>query len=178
MISTKLLRAMTEKGWSHYCMVEKNAILTIANELDALRAPRKHTGEVHYQARLRDPILPECNDWINITEAGANSIREKYMDVYEIRELVERVVNPQDRAAKLAKHMREQARIFWVEDSLGRGAKELEEAATLLENQAVTPVSHAKIAAAATQSCLCRTGADGWIFENTTQLQAFLEALQ
>jgi hypothetical protein len=93
-ISTKLLRAMTTKGWSEYCMVEKKAITTLADELDALRAPKARTGEVQYQARLRDPHLPECNVWMNITEAGANSIREKHSHVYEVRELVERHATP------------------------------------------------------------------------------------
>jgi hypothetical protein len=130
-ISTKLLRAMTEKGWGEYCMVEKKALHTIANELDALRTPRKSTGEVQYQARLREPLLPECNVWMNIAEAGANSIRAKHNDVYEVRELVER-----------------------------------------------TEYANAQLAAAATQACLCRTGADGWIFENTAQLQAFLYSLK
>jgi hypothetical protein len=131
MISTKLLRAMTEKGWSEYCMVEKKAIHAIANELDALRAPRKSTGQVQYQARLREPHLQQWADWINITEAGANSIREKYLDSYEVRELVER-----------------------------------------------TAYEPAQIAAAATQACLCRTGADGWIFENTDQLLNFVNQLK
>lgn len=79
------------------------------------------------------------------------------------------------RATQLAKHLRYQAQLFREMDPKGRGAKELEEAASLLKRSAL---SHAEIAAAATQACLCRTGADGWIFENTTQLQKFLCALK
>jgi hypothetical protein len=38
----------------------------------------------------------------------------------------------------LSKHLREQAAIFRQEDSLGRGAKELEAAADLIEQQAAS----------------------------------------
>ena len=86
---------------------------------------------VQYQTRLKEPHLPEYAEWLNISESGAATIREKYSDVYEIRELVERT--QVGRAAELAKHLRNQADIFRQEDTLARGAKELEEAARMLE---------------------------------------------
>lgn len=231
MINTKLLRSLASKGWADSCLLEKKAILRIADELDELRGSRKPPREVvQYQVRLRDPLLPECNVWMNITEAGATTIREKHLDVYEIRELVERdaaevATAPDDSATKIAKHLREQAKLFRQEDPLGRGAKELEQAANLLESRGATcaarvlkelhdwmellknlyegdeswsvawrmackrtqehiesivlePITHAKVAAAATQACASRTGADGWIFENTEQLLQFMRAAE
>jgi hypothetical protein len=136
---------------------------------------------------------------------------------------VEEALPKEGRAAELAKHLREQAQIFREEDELGRGAKELEEAANLLEvvsmaqepicyttpeavegmrsgraagysvhtfpmegievplytkSEPITYTEHAEVAAAATSACACRTGADGWIFENTTQLLKFVNQLK
>jgi hypothetical protein len=38
--------------------------------------------------------------------------------------------------------------------------------------------THAELANAATKTCYCRTGADGWIFANTTQLLEFIRTVQ
>lgn len=38
--------------------------------------------------------------------------------------------------------------------------------------------THAELANAATKTCYCRTGADGWIFANTTQLLEFIRDVQ
>jgi hypothetical protein len=178
-ISTKLLREMTKKGWSEYCMVEKKAITTIADELDALRAPKARTGEVQYQARLRDPLLPECNVWMNITEAGANSIRAKHTDVYEVRELVERHARYSSEplcytTPEAVEGMRsKRAAGFSVRTFPVEGIE-----IPLFTEQPHREATHAEIANAATKHCLDRTGADGWIFNNTEQLQAFLDALK
>ncbi|KWK75752.1 hypothetical protein [Burkholderia ubonensis] len=40
-----------------------------------------------WQTKLRDPILPECDVWINVSEEGAKTAREKYAHVYEVRAL-------------------------------------------------------------------------------------------
>lgn len=103
--------------------------LRYANALLDTIAPKV----VQYQARLREPILPECADWVNISEEGARTLRNKHSDVYDIRELVYRSTVPKGRAATLAIHLREQAKIFRKEDALARGANELEEAAFILE---------------------------------------------
>jgi hypothetical protein len=43
-----------------------------------------------YQTKLRNPILPSCDVWINVSEEGARTAHEKFAHVYEVRELVER----------------------------------------------------------------------------------------
>ncbi|MGF6440734.1 hypothetical protein [Paraburkholderia youngii] len=43
-----------------------------------------------YQTKLRNPVLPECDVWINVSEEGARTAREKYPEIYEVRELFER----------------------------------------------------------------------------------------
>jgi hypothetical protein len=48
-----------------------------------------------YQTKLRNPILPSCDVWINVSEEGARTAREKYSHVYEVRELFERAAAPQ-----------------------------------------------------------------------------------
>jgi hypothetical protein len=46
------------------------------------------------------------------------------------------------------------------------------------KSEPITYTEHAEVAAAATSACACRTGADGWIFENTTQLLKFVNQLK
>lgn len=53
---------------------------------------------VQYQSKLRNPILPECDVWLNISEDGAKRIRESHSDVYMVRELFERAALPRDAA--------------------------------------------------------------------------------
>lgn len=101
---------------------------------------------------------------------GWNDCRDQMLERQEIAQREQLV----GRAAELAKHLREQAKIFRDEDPLARGAKELEDAANLLECRP----SHADLAACATKACLCRTSADGWTFKNTAQLQNFLDMLK
>jgi hypothetical protein len=72
---------------------------------------------VQYQSKLRNPILPECDVWLNISEEGAKRIRESYSDVYMVRELFERAALP--RASEQAdeavtKDARDAARYRWL----------------------------------------------------------------
>jgi predicted house-cleaning noncanonical NTP pyrophosphatase (MazG superfamily) len=46
------------------------------------------------------------------------------------------------------------------------------------KSESITHTEHAEVAAAATSACACRTAADGWIFENTTQLLKFVNQLK
>jgi hypothetical protein len=57
------------------------------------RAASTSANVAQYQTKLRNPILPECDVWINVSEEGARTAREKYSDVYEVRELFERSAN-------------------------------------------------------------------------------------
>ncbi|WP_250501934.1 hypothetical protein [Caballeronia sp. AZ7_KS35] len=41
-----------------------------------------------WQTKLREPILPECDTWINVSEEGARKAIEKWSHVYEVRALV------------------------------------------------------------------------------------------
>jgi hypothetical protein len=41
-----------------------------------------------WQTKLRDPILPECDTWINVSEEGARKAMEKWSHIYEVRALV------------------------------------------------------------------------------------------
>ncbi len=66
-----------------------------------------------YQSRPKQPMRPELNRWMNITEEGAKLIRMSYSDVYEVRELVERVEEKTDASADLP------AKYGWAEDEDG-----------------------------------------------------------
>lgn len=50
--------------------------------------PDEHPAQ--WQSRLRNPALPECGEWINISEAGAHSLSARHPDIYEVRALNER----------------------------------------------------------------------------------------
>lgn len=41
-----------------------------------------------WQTKLREPILPECDVWINVSEEGARKAMEKWSHIYEVRALV------------------------------------------------------------------------------------------
>jgi hypothetical protein len=48
-------------------------------------AERKQVAQ--WQTKLRDPILPECDTWINVSEEGARKAMEKWSHIYEVRAL-------------------------------------------------------------------------------------------
>jgi hypothetical protein len=71
--------------------------MDMAEFLMTLPAAPAQSGEpvAQYQTKLRNPILPSCDVWINVSEEGARTAREKYSHVYEVRELFERAAAPQ-----------------------------------------------------------------------------------
>lgn len=40
-----------------------------------------------WQTKLRNPILPECDVWINVSEEGARGVAAQHPEIYEIRAL-------------------------------------------------------------------------------------------
>jgi hypothetical protein len=70
-----------------------NFISEKLSEIEKARAASTSANVAQYQTKLRNPILPECDVWINVSEEGARTVREKYSDVYEVRELFERSAN-------------------------------------------------------------------------------------
>ncbi len=186
---------------------------------------------VQYQSCLRNPVRPESNVWMNITEEGATLIRAYYSDVYKVRELIERVeeetVAPDKPARKYSWaqdgegyfivqgpnypedcFFRGKTQAIQMVEFLNKPTERLREPICYTTPEAVDGMlskraagfsvrtfptegieiplytepsphspTHAEIAAAATQACLCRTGSAGWSFANTDQLFQFLSAV-
>ena len=48
----------------------------------------KQEAVAQWQTKLREPILPESDTWINVSEEGARKTMEKWSHIYEVRALV------------------------------------------------------------------------------------------
>jgi hypothetical protein len=91
----------------------------------ALATAPEQAGEAvaQWQAKLLDPTMPECATWIDISEEGANTIREKYAHVYKVRALYERTAPPAASTNRLTDEQRKHiARIVHTDCTLIPGA--------------------------------------------------------
>lgn len=84
----------TDEPESQYRFGYNTALEDVLNALDVIDAlnAKDSQGEpvAQWQSKLIDPILPECDVWLNVSEEGAKTTREKYSHVYRVRALYER----------------------------------------------------------------------------------------
>ncbi|MBB5448407.1 DNA-binding Lrp family transcriptional regulator, partial [Paraburkholderia sp. WSM4177] len=110
-----------------------------------------------WQSRLRDPILPECGAWVNITGEGARSIEARHPEIYEVRALYTRAAAPQ--AGALTDDVRQQIKSVASHPYGGRFAVYMsgEDARALLAEQSAAPEQ------ATAKVYETYTGQNGWL---------------
>lgn len=67
-----------------------------------------------WQYKLLEPLLPECDVWLNIGEEGAKTTREKYSHVYKVRALYEHPVPQVASGQKLTDLHKELGQLRWM----------------------------------------------------------------
>jgi hypothetical protein len=67
-----------------------------------------------WQTKLREPILPECDTWINVSEEGARKAMEKWSHIYEVRALCVAHPTPDDRYEALEREHLGDAEKFYA----------------------------------------------------------------